>query len=124
MSEVLLADRGMAHGARNLLLLSVFSVVIAVATTVAGLFLYVSSGDIYLDRSLPGLLPEESEKGGSGREEQYIFPDYGAVNKKALDDFLRYFDRIDTEVEEFKEPFADEPLSDEALILVYGDAQR
>ena len=106
------------NGTRNLLLLSVFSVVFAIVTTVVGLYLYISSGDIYLDRSLPGLLPEKSEKEEEGREEQYVFSDSGVVDAKVLEDFLESFGEMSKEIEGFKGPFAAEPLSDEVLIFM------
>jgi len=109
-------------GARNLLLLTIIATVIAVATTTIGVYIYVSSGDIYLDRSLPGLLPDASEQEDDGREEQqYIFNDYGTVNKDVLDDFLRHFDVVEGEVREFAAPFSDAPLMDENLIFVDED---
>jgi len=110
------------NGVRNLLLLTIIATVIAVATTMLGVYIYVSSGDIYLDRSLPGLLPDASEQEDNGREEeQYIFRDYGTVNKGVLDDFLRHFDVVEGEVREFAEPFSDAPLLDESLIFVIED---
>lgn len=109
-------------GVRNLLFLTIIATVIAVTTTIIGVYIYVSSGDIYLDRSLPGLLPDASEQEDDGRQgEQFVFNDYGSVNKGVLDDFLRYFDVVEGEVREFAEPFSDVPLLDENLIFVVED---
>jgi hypothetical protein len=48
-------------GARNLVLLGLASILIAVMTTSVALAIYHNSGDIYLDRSRPGYLPDEQE---------------------------------------------------------------
>ena len=111
---------GEIKGARNLAILAVGAVLVAMATTVVGVYLYVSSGDIYLDRSLPGLLPEISEQEDSA-EEQFVFNDYGAVNKGVLGDFLKHFGEAEREVRDFKEPFSDAPLSDDSLIFIVED---
>ena len=47
-------------GGRNLLILGIISVLIAVTTTGVSLAIYHYSGDIYLDRSRPGFLPDET----------------------------------------------------------------
>lgn len=109
-------------GGRNLAILAMGAVAIAVITTCMGLYMYVSSGDIYLDRSLPGLLPEVSEQEGS--KEQYVFSDYGAVNAGVLDEFLKYFGEAEAEVETFREPFADAPLMDENLIFFTEEGEE
>ena len=46
---------------KNLLVLGIIAVGIALATTVVSLVVYHNSGDIYLDRSRPGFLPSEDE---------------------------------------------------------------
>ena len=49
------------HGGRNLVILGVVSTVLAVMTTGVSLAIYHNTGDIYLDRSRPGYLPDEEE---------------------------------------------------------------
>ena len=51
----------MTHGGRNLVILGVAATVIAIITTGVSLLIYHNSGDIYLDRSRPGFLPDEEE---------------------------------------------------------------
>jgi len=104
------------NGVRNLGILALAACLIAIVTTVIGVYMYVSSGDIYLDRSLPGLLPEVSEP--DDRDEQYIFSDFGSIDEATLEEFLEHFGAAEKEVEVFKEPFADAPLSDETLIFL------
>ena len=48
-------------GGRNLVFLGLGAVLIATLTTSISLYLYHESGDIYLDRSRPGFLPEKVE---------------------------------------------------------------
>ena len=49
----------MTTGGRNLVLLGVGSILIAFIMTGVSLAVYHNSGDIYLDRSRPGFLPDE-----------------------------------------------------------------
>ena len=49
------------EGSRNLLLLGLVSIVVALMTTGVSLAVYHNSGDIYLDRSRPGFLPDDEE---------------------------------------------------------------
>ena len=51
----------MTVGSRNLIILGVVSGIIALATTGVSLAVYHNSGDIYLDRSRPGYLPDKEE---------------------------------------------------------------
>ena len=59
----------MTKGSRNLVLLGVMSIVIAGATVGISLLIYHNSGDIYLDRSRPGFLPDEEEMPESSETE-------------------------------------------------------
>ena len=49
------------RGGWNLIIMGLISIVIATATTGISLAIYHNSGDIYLDRSRPGFLPDEEE---------------------------------------------------------------
>ena len=51
----------MTPNGRKLVVLGIASVIIALLTTSVSLALYHNSGDIYLDRSRPGYLPDEEE---------------------------------------------------------------
>ena len=63
----------------NLLILGVACTVIAVITSGISLYLYHSSGDIYLDRSRPGFLPDEQEQSEDPRS-NYKFSDTGILD--------------------------------------------
>ena len=62
-------NKKMEPGGRNLVLLGVLATLIAVITTGVSLMLYHNSGDIYLDRSRPGFLPDEEEAEDEAYEE-------------------------------------------------------
>ena len=106
----------MTRGSRNLIILGVVSALIALTTTGVSLALYHNSGDIYLDRSRPGYLPDEEEIEHDGtKEEDYEFPKSGAINKSVLDE---YTDKLKEEIkalDDYTNPFDGQALSDERL---------
>ena len=55
------AEKKSTNGARNLFIMSLVAILIALSTTGVSLAIYHNSGDIYLDRSRPGFLPDEDE---------------------------------------------------------------
>ena len=105
----------MTSGGRNLVILGAVSVVVALATTGASLALYHNSGDIYLDRSRPGFLPDEEEISEDDEPEDYEFNKSGAITREVLTEYL---ENLETEVkalDSYKDPFAADALSDEKL---------
>lgn len=107
----------MTRGGRNLILLGLASTLIAVTTTGISLAIYHNSGDIYLDRSRPGYLPdeEEIEEENEKKEEDYVFSGFG---KLKIEDINEYLDKLKIEVEaidSYKNPFDEEVLSDKNL---------
>lgn len=106
------------RGGWNLVILGVVSVVVAVMTTGVSLAVYHNTGDIYLDRSRPGFLPDEEEIEESEQqvvEEEYDFGQNGSLTKEGLTEYL---EKIGTEykaINVYGEPFGDEVLSDEYL---------
>jgi len=100
----------MNRGPKNLMVLLASSIAIALTTTIVALSIYTASGDIYLDRSRPGFLPEEKEEPITGG---FVFPSTGPLKEENILEFLEYF----TEVLEAKEgyEFLPSPLSDESL---------
>lgn len=105
----------MTRGGKNLILLGVASVVIALITSGVSLAVYHNSGDIYLDRSRPGFLPDEQE----AKEEDnptYSFPDNGQT--LSADELKEYIDHLSELQEKFNalpDPYSAESLSDGAL---------
>ena len=108
----------MRNGSRNLLVLGLVSILVALATTGASLAIYHASGDIYLDRSRPGFLPDETEVEDDNNdkvEEEY---DFGKEGELTMEGLMKYLDMLGTEVEkvdEYKKPFDEKALSDEKL---------
>ncbi len=105
----------MTSGGRNLLILGVASVVFALATTIVSVAIYHNSGDIYLDRSVPGFMPDEDEIEQEGEEEDYTFPDSGALDSVVLDEYLEKLKIEIDAVDIYDVPFGEEILSDERL---------
>ena len=105
-----------SHGKRNLLLLGAGAILAAVATTCISLWLYRTSGDIYLDRSRPGYLPDVQEaEEDSDLDDNYIFSDTGALTKAELDEYLSELKLITDHIQAVSDPYAPTPLSDESL---------
>ncbi len=102
------------RGARNLTILLLVSVFISLSLTTVSLAIYHYSGDIYLDRSRPGYLPDTEEILDDEEDEEgdYVFDKSGAITKEILDEYL---EKLDVEVEaldDYRDPFDDEALSD------------
>ena len=102
-------------GARNLIILLSIAIFIALSLTTVSLAVYHYSGDIYLDRSRPGYLPdtEEVETEEDAEEGDYKFEKSGAITKEVLDEYLK---KLNIEVEaldQYQNPFNDEALSNE-----------
>lgn len=106
----------MTKGGKNLLILGIGSILIAAATTAGSLLIYHNSGDIYLDRSRPGYLPddkelEEDEKGSN----DYEFSKTGKIDKEALKEFLENLEKDAAESNRFDDPFGEKAISNETL---------
>ena len=109
----------MTKGGRNLIILGVASSLIAIATTGVSLAIYHNSGDIYLDRSRPGYLPDEEEieeeEQEKEAEEEYKFSDTGTLTVEDLEEYLKNFQAESDVVEKFIKPFDESVLSDGTL---------
>lgn len=101
-------------GAR-LVILGVVAIMIAVATTGVSLAVYHNSGDIYLDRSRPGFLPDEEEIDSEIDEDEYDFDENSMLTKENLDEYLEKLDGEIKAVDAYQNPFAADALSDEKL---------
>ena len=107
----------MQKGGRNLVIMGIISVLIALSTTGVSLAIYHNSGDIYLDRSRPGYLPdeEEIEDENDKEEEDYEFGKSGKLTEAELKDFLENLDIEVKAIDEYEKPFNEGALSDERL---------
>ena len=106
------------RGSRNLTILGIVSTGIAVLTTAVSLIVYHDSGDIYLDRSRPGFLPEKEEVEIGEENKQFSFSDSGKLTQEVLDEYLENLKQEINRVNDFSsDPFGTVPLSDETLGL-------
>ena len=108
----------MTNGGKNLVILGVVSILVAIVTTGVSLLIYHNSGDIYLDRSRPGYLPDESEVVEDDVDDDYDFSKVDKLDIKAVEDYL---DNLDVElkaIDEVEDPFDAEVLSDKGLGIV------
>lgn len=106
----------MTKGGKNLIVLGIISVVVAATTTGVSLALYHNSGDIYLDRSRPGFLPDEEEiKEDEEAPSDYKFTDTGVITDIDKSIYLENLNSEINAIDEFIDPFSHDALSDEAL---------
>ncbi len=99
---------------KNLLILGVLSVSIALITTIVSLVVYHNSGDIYLDRSRPGFLPDEEEVEAKPQS-TYVFESTGNIDAPVLNDFIDHYEDAVEVIDNLDGPFSATPLSDESL---------
>ena len=103
-------------GGRNLAILGIASIFIAMVTTGVSLAIYKYSGDIYLDRSVPGFLPDKEEIAEETEEDlDYDFAKTGPVTAEVLGEFLEKLQAEVKAVDSYEAPFDTSVLSDEKL---------
>lgn len=106
----------MTKGSRNLIILGGVACFIAIITTSIELIIYRNSGDIYLDRSRPGFLPDEDEVEANHQDESaYSYPDTGELNADELDEYLEELKSVESHIDRLSDPYGSAPLSDESL---------
>ena len=104
------------RGGRNLIILGVAAVLIAAITSGVSLVIYHNSGDIYLDRSRPGFLPDEEEiEEETEDEEEYSFNKTGPIDLTVLEEYLNELQVEVEAVDAYEKPFEDKILSDESF---------
>ena len=100
----------------NLIILGVGATVITLITTSISLFIYHASGDIYLDRSRPGFLPDEKEvEELESQTNNYKFSDSGPIDESALDEYLSHIKDYQSDLKDLPDPYPSHPLSDQSL---------
>ena len=104
-----------SRGGKALIRLGILSTIIAIATTSLSLYLYHASGDIYIDRSRPGFLPEKHESEQIDGNFSYRFSEDGTISEKEINEYLDNIKPIVNTVNETKKPFSKESLSDQSL---------
>ena len=105
------------HGGKNLALLGIGAVLIAMTTSLISLYIYHESGDIYLDCSmLDSDCPSAHSDSEENKEsENYKFSDSGDITTEILEEYLKEFNSSSEKLRKINEPFSSEPLSDESL---------
>ena len=102
----------------NLVILGIIAVVVAVITSGVSLLIYHNSGDIYLDRSRPGFLPDEEEieeENNDDDEEDYKFDKTGPIDLTVLEKYLEELQAEVDAVNAYEKPFEEKVLSDESF---------
>lgn len=106
----------MTKGSRNLVILGGAACLIAIIATSVELIIYRNSGDIYLDRSRPGFLPDEDEVEADHQDESaYSYPDTGELNADELDKYLEELKAVKSHIDRLADPYGPTPLLDESL---------
>lgn len=106
----------MTKGGRNLTILGVLAILIATITTSVSLAIYHNSGDIYLDRSRPGFLPDEAEiEEEADLNEEYVFDNTGNLDIKIIEEYLEHLQAETRAIDAYEQPFSAGPLSDKNL---------
>ena len=109
-------EGGMTKGWRNLVLLGTIAILIASFATGISLAIYHNSGDIYLDRSRPGFLPDEEEIGlDEVQKENFEFSKSGKITNEVLGEYVKALEAEVEIIDSFEKPFSAEALSDERL---------
>ena len=105
-----------SRGGRNLVLLGICSILIALLTTGVSLAIYHNSGDIYLDRSRPGFLPDEEEiEEEEDDSENFDFSKSGALNVEQVEEYIEKLKNDISIIDTEKNPYNGKVLSDESL---------
>lgn len=104
------------RGGKNLAILGIGAILLASCTTGISLLIYRNSGDIYLDRSRPGYLPDEEEvTEESDVNTTYSFPDTGELSADELAEYLQELKVLTEHLADSADSYSPDPLSDESL---------
>ncbi len=106
-----------SKGSRNILIMGLGSIVIALLTTGISLAIYHNSGNIYLDRSRPGFLPdkEEIEEDAKKQDSDYALDKSGVITVEILDEYLEHYSAEELIVDSYNDAFDIDVLSDTNL---------
>lgn len=105
----------MTKGGKNLIILGALSIVIAVLTTSVSLLIYHNSGDIYIDRSRPGFLPDEEENNNTEETVEYDFSEHGNMSTEVIDEYVEKLEAEIKAIDAAVDPFSADGLSNERL---------
>lgn len=114
----------MSRGSRNLLMLGAACLLFAGITTSISLNIYKDTGDIYLDRSRPGFLPDEEEAAKDAEvSTDFQFSETGPLSKAELEEYLKELETLRGKLHNLK-PYQATPLTDESLGIPADDTEN
>lgn len=102
------------NGGRNLCILGIGALIVAIITTSISLKIYHDTGDVYLDRSRPGFISDE-EKHQTEESIKETFSEDGAIDAKVLDEYLQKLEQMRKKSDDYIKDFTTNPLSDDQL---------
>lgn len=102
------------NGGRNLCILGICALIVAIITTSISLKIYHDTGDVYLDRSRPGFISDE-EKHHTEKNIKETFSEDGEIDAKVLDEYLQKLEQMRKKSDDYIKDFATDPLSDHQL---------
>ena len=110
------------NGGRNLCILGLGALIIAIVTTSISLKIYHDTGDVYLDRSRPGFISDD-EKNEEKENTKETFSDEGEIDAKVLDEYLKSLDKMRKKADDYSRDFAVDPLTDHELGIELTDEE-
>lgn len=102
------------NGGRNLCILGIGALIVAIVTTSISLKIYHDTGDVYLDRSRPGFISDE-EKRQTEENIKETFSEDGEIDTKVLDEYLQKLEQMRKKSDDYIKDFTTNPLSDDQL---------
>lgn len=97
-------------------ILGAVAILITLVATGLELWIYRASGDIYLDRSRPGFLPDAEEvEEETEASSNYAYPENGALDKSELEEYLKELKKIEDTLKKVQNPYSESALSDKSL---------
>ena len=102
------------NGGRNLCILGIGALIVAIITTSISLKIYHDTGDVYLDRSRPGFISDE-EKHRTAENIKETFSEDGEIDAKVLDEYLQKLEQMRKKSDDYIKDFTTNPLSDDQL---------
>ncbi len=113
------------RGGQNLILLGLVAILIAVSTTGISLAIYHNTGDIYLDRSRPGYLPDQTEidDNDDDAKDEYEFSKTGEIDVESLEEYLKNLNIEIEAIDVYEAPFSAEALSDSFLGIIAEESE-
>ena len=107
----------MKKGSKNLLILGIAAIIIAVLTTTASLVVYHDSGDIYLDLSRPLFSNREKDNQPQNIiDHEYEFSErQGQLTVEELEEYLIELEEAQNKLQATPDPYSPASISDEVL---------